>query len=70
MSKVVMTYRDYAALPDDGKRYELYDGELIEMPSPTLRHQRAIGRLYRTLDEHVQRRFDTRQKVTTYAWQE
>jgi len=55
MSKVVMTYRDYAALPDDGKRYELYDGELIELTSPTLRHQRAIGRLYRTLDEHVQR---------------
>ncbi len=55
MSKVVMTYRDYAALPDDGRRYELYDGELIELTSPTLRHQRAIGRLYRTLGEHVQR---------------
>lgn len=56
MSKVVMTYRDYAALPDDGKRYELYDGELIELTSPTLRHQRVVGALYRALDEHVRRR--------------
>jgi len=54
MSNVVMTYRDYAALPDDGKRYELYDGELIELTSPTLRHQRAIGNLYAILRGHVQ----------------
>jgi Uma2 family endonuclease len=54
MSKVVTTYRDYAALPDDGKRYELYDGELIELPSPTLRHQRAIGNLYALLRAHVE----------------
>src|SRR5262245_37933879 len=55
MSKVIMTYRDYAALPDDGKRYELYEGELVEMPSPTLRHQRAIGNLYTILRRHVDR---------------
>jgi Uma2 family endonuclease len=55
MSKVVTTYRDYAALPDDGKRYELYEGELVEMPSPTLRHQRAIGNLYTILRDHVTR---------------
>jgi Uma2 family endonuclease len=53
MSKVVMTYRDYAALPDDGKRYELYDGELVELTSPTLRHQRAIRHLVGILDRHV-----------------
>jgi len=34
-----MTYRDYAALPDDGKRYEMIDGELHVSPSPLLRHQ-------------------------------
>jgi hypothetical protein len=49
----VMTYRDYAALRDDGTRYELYDGELIEVPSPTLRHQRAIGNLYMIIRHHV-----------------
>jgi Uma2 family endonuclease len=53
MSKVVMTYPDYAALPDDGRRYELYDGELVELTSPTLRHQRAIRHLVGILDKHV-----------------
>jgi Uma2 family endonuclease len=53
MSKVVMTYRDYVALPGDGKRYELYDGELVELTSPTLRHQRAIRHLVGILDRHV-----------------
>lgn len=23
--RTTMTYRDYAALPDDGKRYEIFD---------------------------------------------
>ena len=29
MSKVALTYRDYAALPDDGRRYQILDGELF-----------------------------------------
>jgi len=33
-ARVILTYDDYAALPDDGRRYELYEGELIMMPSP------------------------------------
>jgi Uma2 family endonuclease len=33
------TVEDYDALPDDGYRYELIDGELIEMPAPSLLHQ-------------------------------
>lgn len=33
------------ALPDDGNRYEVIDGELLVTPSPTWLHQRAIGRL-------------------------
>jgi|SRR5215475_4058508 len=53
MSKVALTYRDYMALPDDGKRYELYGGELVEMTSPTLRHQRAVRHLVGILDRHV-----------------
>jgi Uma2 family endonuclease len=53
MSKVALTYRDYMALPDDGKRYELYDGELVEVTSPTLRHQRAVRELMGILDRHV-----------------
>jgi len=34
-----LTYRDYEALPDDGKRYEVIEGELYVSPSPTPRHQ-------------------------------
>ncbi|MGQ0714912.1 MAG: Uma2 family endonuclease [Gemmatimonadaceae bacterium] len=33
------------ALPDDGKRYEVIDGELFVTPSPTLQHQRAAFEL-------------------------
>ena len=48
-----MTYRDYAALPDDGKRYEIHDGELWEMAAPTTLHQILLLRLARVLDDHV-----------------
>ena len=41
------------ALPDDGNRYEVVDGELLVSPAPTLLHQRAIGRLYLRLDPFV-----------------
>jgi len=27
-TRVVLTYRDYAALPNDGRRYEIHEGEL------------------------------------------
>ncbi|MBM3269237.1 MAG: Uma2 family endonuclease [Candidatus Sericytochromatia bacterium] len=33
------TWEKFRALPDDGRRYELVDGELYEMPSPTGTHQ-------------------------------
>jgi Uma2 family endonuclease len=41
------------ALPDDGNRYEVVDGELLVTPSPAWRHQFAIGGLYRALDQYV-----------------
>lgn len=41
--KLLLTYRDYAALPDDGRRYELYEGEIEVTPSPSTRHQ-AVSR--------------------------
>ncbi len=34
------------ALPDDGKRYELVDGELLVSPAPRPPHQRVIARLH------------------------
>ncbi len=40
-----VTYRDLARWPDDGRRYEILDGELFELPSPTTRHQQVSIRL-------------------------
>ena len=47
-ARVLLTYDDYAALPDDGHRYELYEGELVMTPSPRTRHQVTVGNLYRS----------------------
>lgn len=44
----IWTSAAVAAL-DDGVRRELYDGEIFEMPSPTLIHQNIVGRLYLAL---------------------
>ena len=51
--RVVLTYEDYAALPDDGRRYEIHDGELSVTPAPGTRHQRISGRLSDLLRAHV-----------------
>jgi Uma2 family endonuclease len=39
MSRVALTYKDYAALPDDGRRYQILDGELCVTPAPGTQHQ-------------------------------
>jgi Uma2 family endonuclease len=41
-----MTYEELCQLPDDDKRYELIDGEVFVIPSPNVRHQRILSRLY------------------------
>jgi Uma2 family endonuclease len=51
--KVLLTYQDYAALPDDGKRYEILDGELSVTPAPGRTHQHVVLRLGAALDTHV-----------------
>lgn len=53
-SRIVLTYRDYEALPADGRRYELHDGELSVTAAPGLPHQRLVGRLYALLQRHVE----------------
>lgn len=37
-----LTYDDYVKLPDDGKRYEIIDGELYVNPAPVPTHQFII----------------------------
>ncbi len=45
------TYSDLVSWPDDGRRYELYDGEVYVAPAPLPRHQvtllELLGRLWR-----------------------
>lgn len=43
------------ALPDDGKRYEVLDGELFVTPAPRLLHQWALLDLFRRIDRFVER---------------
>jgi Uma2 family endonuclease len=45
----VFTWDDLQALPEDGFRWELVDGQLFVTPVPRLRHQRAIRQLCRLL---------------------
>jgi Uma2 family endonuclease len=41
------------ALPEDGKRYEVVDGELLVTPAPRWAHQHAVAELFRRLDPYV-----------------
>jgi Uma2 family endonuclease len=51
--RAILTYRDYEALPDDGRRYEILDGELSVTPSAVPRHQRVSSALNSILKAHV-----------------
>jgi Uma2 family endonuclease len=45
------TVADLEGMPDDGRRYELIDGELLVSPAPSLPHQEVIFRLHQLLDD-------------------
>ena len=47
------TRDEVLALPDDGRRYELIDGELLMTPAPRGLHQRAVMSLVRRVDPYV-----------------
>ncbi len=47
------TYDQYAALPDDGKRYEIVNGVLLMAPSPTGPHQDSVGEVFFHLRSHL-----------------
>jgi Uma2 family endonuclease len=44
------TSADLAILPEDGKRYEIIDGELFVTRAPHWQHQKVCGRFFTTLD--------------------
>jgi Uma2 family endonuclease len=49
-----VSYADLERWPEDGRRFELYDGEVFEIPSPLLIHQFVLGRIYFALSVYVQ----------------
>ena len=49
-----LTYADLLAMPEDGKRHELIDGEHFVTPAPTTRHQLVLGNLHLDLGSYVE----------------
>ena len=52
---VRLTYEDYCLLPNNGKRYEIIDGELFVTPSPLQRHQLVLANLLYYLTDFVKK---------------
>jgi len=48
-----VTYDDYLTLPNDGKKYEIIEGELTMSPSPTTDHQEISIRLTNAIFSYV-----------------
>ncbi len=48
------TYDDYAALPDDGRHYEIVNGVLVTAPAPSPDHQSITLRLSHYLFVHAE----------------
>jgi Uma2 family endonuclease len=57
------TVDDLLTFPDDGNRYELFNGSLLVSPSPTPTHQYASLRLVRILEDAAPPQFQPLQEV-------
>jgi Uma2 family endonuclease len=51
----IWTVDDVHALPGDGNRYEVIDGELLVTPAPSLDHQRLVFLLANSLRDFLER---------------
>ena len=49
----LLTAADLEAMPDDGNRYELFEGELFVSRAPSLTHQRVLGNLHALLRAYL-----------------
>lgn len=47
------TIEEFMALPDDGNRYELVEGELVEMGQPGVRHGIISSRLHKLIANYA-----------------
>jgi Uma2 family endonuclease len=50
----ILTIADLDALPDDGNRYELFEGELFVSRAPSLSHQRVLGNIYAIIRAYLE----------------
>jgi len=50
---IALTYEDYLTFPDDGRRYEILEGEMTMTPAPSTRHQDVSRNLALILAPHV-----------------
>jgi Uma2 family endonuclease len=50
-----VTFAELQAWPDDGRRYELYDGEVVVSSTPFPRHQRVAYHIGQILGDYEQR---------------
>lgn len=50
---VLLTAEQYAALPDDGRRTELVNGKVVEVPPPSFRHGVIANRAGRLIGNYV-----------------
>ena len=49
------TYQDYLNLPNDGKRYEVINGELVMTPAPNIFHQTILINLVNELKNFLKK---------------
>jgi hypothetical protein len=49
-----VSYADLERAPEDGRRYELYDGEVLVVPSPVPLHQIVVDRFADLLKAYSQ----------------
>jgi Uma2 family endonuclease len=54
----VTSIEELLALPEDGLRHELLDGEHVVTPAPAFAHQRVLGRIWYILRADVEHRDD------------
>jgi len=53
ITEKLWTYEDYYSIEDD-KRYEVIEGELIEMPAPRIIHQEILLNLAYSLKKYLE----------------
>ncbi|HEY0376324.1 MAG TPA: Uma2 family endonuclease [Pyrinomonadaceae bacterium] len=50
----LLTIDDLEVLPDDGNRYELFEGELFVSRAPGISHQRVLGNIYALIRAYLE----------------